>query len=67
MATHDARAVFGAALRTDRVRAGLTQEDLAELTGLSVRAIRNLEIGRTTRPHRRSAALLAPLFPCPGG
>jgi transcriptional regulator with XRE-family HTH domain len=50
---------FGAALRTHRVAAGLTQEDLAEQSGLSVRAIRNLEIGRTARPQRQTVSLLA--------
>jgi tetratricopeptide (TPR) repeat protein len=39
--------------------AGLTQEELAARTGLSVRAIGDLERGRTERPHGRSVKLLA--------
>ena len=39
--------------------AGLTQEELAARTGLSVRAIGDLERGRTGRPHSRSVKLLA--------
>jgi transcriptional regulator with XRE-family HTH domain len=50
---------FGLRLRGLRVDGGLTQEELAERSGVSVRAIRDLELGRTGRPHRRSAALLA--------
>jgi transcriptional regulator with XRE-family HTH domain len=50
---------FGAVLREYRTTAGLTQEELAERSGLSVRAIRNLEIGRTERPQRQSVTLLA--------
>lgn len=42
-----------------RSAAGLTQEELADRTGLSVRAIRNLETGRTSRPHPQSLRLLA--------
>jgi transcriptional regulator with XRE-family HTH domain len=41
-----------------RSAAGLTQEELADRTGLSVRAIRNLETGRTSRPHPQSLRLL---------
>lgn len=50
---------FGAVLRERRAEAGLTQEELAERSGLSVRAIRNLEIGRTERPQQQSVELLA--------
>ena len=49
---------FGTLLRGHRAVARLTQEELAELAGLSVRAVANLERGRA-RPHRRSVALLA--------
>ena len=45
-------------LRVLRVRAGLTQEQLAELSGLSVRAISDIERGTTIRPRRSSIALL---------
>jgi transcriptional regulator with XRE-family HTH domain/tetratricopeptide (TPR) repeat protein len=51
--------VFGARLRQCRRAAGLTQEDLAERSGLSVRAISNLERGHTGRPYRATAGLLA--------
>jgi transcriptional regulator with XRE-family HTH domain len=37
----------------------MTQEELAGKSGLSVRAISNLERGRTTRPHPRSLEVLA--------
>jgi tetratricopeptide (TPR) repeat protein/transcriptional regulator with XRE-family HTH domain len=45
-------------IRVRRVEAGLTQEQLAELSGLSVRAISDIERGTTTRPRRSSIALL---------
>jgi tetratricopeptide (TPR) repeat protein/transcriptional regulator with XRE-family HTH domain len=50
---------FGALLRRHREAVGLTQEELAERSGLSVRAISDLERGRTSRPYRRSVASLA--------
>jgi tetratricopeptide (TPR) repeat protein/transcriptional regulator with XRE-family HTH domain len=45
--------------------AGLTQEQLAEQTGLSVRAIGDLERGQTARPHRRSVQILAEALELP--
>jgi predicted ATPase/transcriptional regulator with XRE-family HTH domain len=45
-----------AALREKR---GWTQEELAERSGLSVRTIRNLELGRVQNPRRSSVDLLA--------
>ncbi|WP_094191685.1 helix-turn-helix domain-containing protein [Streptomyces katrae] len=50
---------FGAHLRGRRSAAGLTQEELAERSGLSVRAIRDLEHGRVARPRRETLRLLA--------
>jgi tetratricopeptide (TPR) repeat protein/transcriptional regulator with XRE-family HTH domain len=50
--------VFGELLRRCRMAAGLTQEELAWRSGLSVRAVADMERGRTTRPYRRSVALL---------
>ncbi|MBV2355198.1 AAA family ATPase [Streptomyces sp. J2-1] len=50
--------VLAAALVRAREAAGLTQGELAERSGLSVRAIRNLETGRTARPRRQSLVLL---------
>ena len=45
-------------LRQQRVAAGLTQEDLAERSGVSVRAIADLERGRTRRPYPSSVRAL---------
>jgi tetratricopeptide (TPR) repeat protein len=50
---------FGGVLRRYRVAAGLTQEELAARSGLSVRAIREMECGRSARPYPRSVRLLA--------
>jgi transcriptional regulator with XRE-family HTH domain len=49
---------FGELLLACRRSAGLTQEDLAARSGVSVRAISDLERGRATSPQRRSAELL---------
>jgi tetratricopeptide (TPR) repeat protein/DNA-binding XRE family transcriptional regulator len=46
-------------LKKQRVGAGLTQEDLAERSGVSVRAIADLERGRTRRPYPSSVRALA--------
>lgn len=51
--------LFGDLLRRERLACGLTQEELAGRAGLSIRAISDLERGRTTRPHPRSVRLLA--------
>src|SRR5271154_6001176 len=50
---------FGARLRAWRFSAGLSQAELAELCGLSERAIRNLERGRARSPHPDSVRRLA--------
>jgi tetratricopeptide (TPR) repeat protein/transcriptional regulator with XRE-family HTH domain len=50
---------FAARLRAGRQLARLSQEELAEQTGLSVRAISNLERGRVRWPHRDSVLRLA--------
>src|SRR5579875_794165 len=55
---NEARAA-GAWLKSQRLAAGMTQEELAGKSGLSVRAISNLERGRTARPHPRSLEVLA--------
>jgi transcriptional regulator with XRE-family HTH domain/tRNA A-37 threonylcarbamoyl transferase component Bud32 len=55
---NEARAA-GLWVKTQRLAAGMTQEELAGKAGLSVRAISNLERGRTTRPHPRSLEVLA--------
>jgi transcriptional regulator with XRE-family HTH domain/tetratricopeptide (TPR) repeat protein len=50
---------FGQLLRRYRLAAGLTQEELGELAGLSARAVADMERGRTGRPRRRSVDALA--------
>ncbi|MFH8239681.1 helix-turn-helix domain-containing protein [Streptomyces sp. NPDC018321] len=50
---------FGVTLQTARRQAGLTQEQLSTASGISVRAIRDLELGRAHRPRRETIRLLA--------
>ena len=50
--------VAGLGLRQARLAALLSIEELAEKSGVSVRAISNLERGRTRHPHPRTARLL---------
>ena len=45
-------------LRGQRIAAGLTQEDLAERSGVSVRTIADMERGRTRRPYPSSVRAL---------
>jgi tetratricopeptide (TPR) repeat protein len=45
-------------VRRHRLALGLSQEELAGRSGLSVRTIANMEQGRTTRPHRYSVQCL---------
>jgi len=49
----------GTMIREHRVRAGLSQAELAKLAGLSVRALRDIEQGRVARPHPSSLRRLA--------
>ncbi|MFF4116911.1 ATP-binding protein [Streptomyces sp. NPDC001714] len=49
---------FGEKLRDLRRASGLTQEELAQATGLAARSIRDLERGRRKRPQRRTLELL---------
>jgi tetratricopeptide (TPR) repeat protein/transcriptional regulator with XRE-family HTH domain len=56
---------FGGLLRRHRLAAGLTQEELGEWSGLTARAIANMECGRTARPHRRSVRALAEALALP--
>ena len=49
---------FGERLRHARRAAGISQDELAERTGLSVRAIRNLERGHTDRPYSHTMRVL---------
>ncbi|MFD8500792.1 ATP-binding protein [Amycolatopsis sp. NPDC059657] len=53
-----AATVFGDFLRFYRLRLALTQEELAERTGLSVRALSDMERGRARSPQRRTVELL---------
>jgi tetratricopeptide (TPR) repeat protein/transcriptional regulator with XRE-family HTH domain len=50
---------FGGLLRSYRIAACLSQEELAQRAGLSVRALADMERGRTARPYIRSVRLLA--------
>ncbi|MFJ9929607.1 helix-turn-helix domain-containing protein [Streptomyces misionensis] len=50
---------FGQRLRRLRARAGLSQEALAHASGVSVRALADMERGRTRGPQRRTVRILA--------
>jgi predicted ATPase/DNA-binding XRE family transcriptional regulator len=50
---------FGTMMRELRIAAGLTQEDLAERTGLSVRGISDLERGARSHPRFETVRMLA--------
>jgi transcriptional regulator with XRE-family HTH domain len=50
---------FGDLLLRHRKAAGLSREDLAERSGVSARAIADLELGKTRRPHLDTVSLLA--------
>ncbi|MFJ4578708.1 helix-turn-helix domain-containing protein [Streptomyces echinatus] len=50
---------FGQRLRSLRVRAGLSQEALSHAAGVSVRALADMERGRTRGPQRRTVQALA--------
>src|SRR6266568_1862396 len=58
MSTFSAQS-FGDLLRRHRLAAGLTQEELAVLAGLSVRGLSDLERGARRVPHRETVQLLA--------
>ena len=45
---------LGRTLAESRAAAGLTQEEVAERAGLSVRAVRNIECGLVVRPRRQT-------------
>src|SRR5438128_1802101 len=50
---------FGDLLRRHRLAAGLTQENLAELAGLSLRGLSDIERGLHAAPHRETVLRLA--------
>src|SRR5215475_9928190 len=58
--------MFSAQVRALRQRLGMSQEELAARTGVSVRGIRNLEAGRTGRPRPGTVRLLADAFELAG-
>lgn len=53
------RVTIGELMRRHRFRAGLTQRELADQAGVSVRAVRYLEQGQVTRPQAASVRRLA--------
>lgn len=62
-----ARSAFGRCLLRHRKAAGLSQAKLAAASGMSVRALRDLENGRAAAPQQRSAELLASALGLTGG
>src|SRR5689334_18752377 len=58
--------MFSTRVRAHRRRLGMSQEELAARTGVSVRGIRNLEAGRTGRPRPGTIRLLADAFELAG-
>lgn len=50
---------FGELLKKHRMKRGATQRQLADLSTISVRAIRDLEAGRASRPRRDTVRLIA--------
>jgi tetratricopeptide (TPR) repeat protein/transcriptional regulator with XRE-family HTH domain len=58
---------FAGVLRRLRAGAGLTQEELAEVAGVSPRAISDLERGMVTTPHKDTVRLLADALQLDGG
>jgi tetratricopeptide (TPR) repeat protein/transcriptional regulator with XRE-family HTH domain len=58
--------VFGEVVRRHRRRLGLTQEELAEKTGVSVRGIGKIEAGRIATPRPATVRLLADAFELTG-
>ncbi|GLZ01929.1 XRE family transcriptional regulator [Actinoplanes sp. NBRC 103695] len=59
--------MFGRSVAAHRRKAGLTQDELAARTGVSVRGIRDLEAGRVARPRASTVRLLADAFRLAGG
>ncbi|GLV86884.1 XRE family transcriptional regulator [Streptomyces lavendulae subsp. lavendulae] len=55
----DSTSRVGALIRAHRLRIGLTQRELADLSTISVRAIRDLEQGKARRPRPDTVRLMA--------
>ncbi|MEU5366171.1 helix-turn-helix domain-containing protein [Streptomyces sp. NPDC005925] len=51
--------LIGSLIRSHRLRIGLTQRELADLSTISVRAIRDLEHGKARRPRSATVQLVA--------
>lgn len=56
--SNDVRSTFSELLLRSRRIAGLTQEELADRAGLSVRGLRKIERGDIQRPYRRTVEML---------
>ncbi len=54
--------MFGESVRAHRRRLGLTQEELASETGISVRTVGKIEAGRITTPRPATVRLIADAF-----
>ncbi|UMO99771.1 NB-ARC domain-containing protein [Amycolatopsis sp. EV170708-02-1] len=67
MEANETRSVFGKLLLEHRRAAGWTQGRLAEASGISVRALRELERGRARAAQQRSAEVLADALGLTGG
>jgi transcriptional regulator with XRE-family HTH domain len=61
----DGHSGFAEAIRAWRERRGWTQEELSHKSGLSTRAIRSLERGRTLKPRRTTVQMLADALQVP--
>src|SRR5215475_11598847 len=55
----EAAGSFAGMLRSERHRAELTLEELAEASGVSARALSDMERGRALGPQRRTVLLIA--------
>lgn len=58
---------FGKSLRSRRVAARLTQEELSELSHVSVRSLREMESGRVRFPRESTVRLIAEPLGLHGG
>jgi transcriptional regulator with XRE-family HTH domain len=54
--------MFGDMVRAHRGRLGITQEELADRSGVSVRGLGKIEAGRISRPRPSTVRLLADAF-----
>ena len=54
--------MFGDMVRAHRGRLGITQEGLADRSGVSVRGLGEIEAGRSSRPRPTTVRLLADAF-----